>query len=172
VKSVGVVVADHGAAIVSVEREPEVTHRDAERMDLTETETFLVTDIERMPFDVAALARRLKEMDNPDIQWEIDADGVGGALWTVVGGPDNAQHWHLYSGRGLERQALVDELIVAVEEGRFHFTSGLTEQAAMSKAMVGYRRSVKEDGVIGSELVVALCLAIRPLPVEGWFAYA
>ena len=34
----------------------------------------------------------------------------------------------------------------------------------MSKALVGYRRQVREDGLIGSEPVVALLLAIIPTP--------
>ncbi len=34
----------------------------------------------------------------------------------------------------------------------------------MSKALVGYRRQVRDDGLIGSELVVALLLAIIPPP--------
>jgi hypothetical protein len=70
----------------------------------------------------------------------------------------------LYAGRGLERQALVDELLVAVQEGRFHFAPGLEEQEAMSKALLSYRRVIREDGLIGSELVVALLLALSPPP--------
>ena len=53
---------------------------------------------------------------------------------------------------------------MAVQEGRFHFASGLAEQEAMSKALLGYRRQVREDGLIGSELVVALLLALIPPP--------
>jgi hypothetical protein len=164
VNSIGVVVADSGAAIITVKREP--------LDDPIPGENFLVTAIERLPFDLARVTQRLKELDDPDIAFTIDADGLGSALWTVVGGPDNRQHFQLYSGRGLERQALVDELLVAIEEGRFHFAPDLPEQPSMSKAMVSYRRQVKEDGLIGSELVVALLLAIRPLPVKAWFAYA
>ena len=70
----------------------------------------------------------------------------------------------LYTGRGLERQALVDELLVAMQEDRFHFAAGLAEQEAMTKALLGYRRQVREDGLIGSELVVALLLALIPPP--------
>jgi hypothetical protein len=36
----------------------------------------------------------------------------------------------------------------------------------MSKALLGYRRQVREDGLIGSELVVALLLALIPPPPE------
>ena len=35
----------------------------------------------------------------------------------------------------------------------------------MSKAIVSYRREVREDGAIGSELVVGLLLAVLPAPV-------
>lgn len=182
-KTIGVVIADAGAAIVTVEREPFlVPLPDVELVDesgqekpaLVESgdDSFLTTGIERLPFDLKAVAQRVLELDDPDLSWVIDGDGLGTALWTVVGGADNRNHWQLYSGRGLERQALVDELVIAIQEGRFHFAPALAEQPAMSKAMVGYRRQVKEDGLIGSELVVALLLAIRPLPVESWFAYA
>ncbi len=34
----------------------------------------------------------------------------------------------------------------------------------MSKALTSYRRAVREDGLIGSELVVALLLAVIPPP--------
>ncbi len=54
---------------------------------------------------------------------------------------------------------------MAIQEDRFHFAAGLAEQEAMSKALMGYRRQVRDDGVIGSELVVALLLAIIPPPV-------
>jgi hypothetical protein len=58
----------------------------------------------------------------------------------------------------------VDELLVAVQEDRFRFAAGLAEQDAMSRALTGYRRVVRDDGVIGSELVVALLLALIPSP--------
>ena len=54
----------------------------------------------------------------------------------------------------------MDELLVAVEEDRFRFMGGLAEQDAMNKALVTYRRQVRDDGLIGSELVVALLLAL------------
>ena len=168
-KSVGVTVADQGAGIVSVERSPFIGPLPK---GIDGPDHILATDIQRLPFDVSAVAKRLREMDEPDTAFHIDADGLGAALWTVLDGPSNPQHWQLYSGRGLERQSLVDELVVVIEQGRFHFAPRLVEQDAMSKGLVGYRRQVKEDGLIGSELVVALLLAIRPLPVKAWFAYA
>ena len=59
---------------------------------------------------------------------------------------------------------LVDGLLVAIQKDRFRFVGGLGEQDAMNKALVGYRRPVHDDGVIGSELVVALLLAVIPPP--------
>jgi len=146
----GVVIADRGSAIVTVERSPD--------------DELLVTGIERLPFDLGIVTDRVRALADPEARCIIDAEGLGSALWAVLGRPDDPDHWQLYSGRGLERQALVDELLVAIEEGRFHFTPGLEEQAAMSKALLGYRRQVKEDGLIGSELVVALLLALIPPP--------
>lgn len=147
--SIGVVIVDHGAAIVTVERD--------------EANDLLCRGIERLPFDLAAVNARVGRLD-PDARVIIDSEGLGSALWAVLGRPAKSQHFQLYSGRGLERQALVDELLVAVEEGRFHFAPAIPEQPAMSKALVSYRRQVKEDGLIGSELVVALLLAITPPP--------
>jgi hypothetical protein len=167
VKSVGIVIADHGAAIVTVDREP------IQGPEIKPgTDFLLATDIERLPFDLGSVVGRVRKLDDPEIRFVIDGEGLGTALWAVVDGPDDRQHWQLYAGRGLDRQALVDELLVAVQEDRFRFAPNLEEQPAMSKAMAGFRRQVKDDGVIGSELVVALLLAIRPPPAEGWFVYA
>jgi len=44
---------------------------------------------------------------------------------------------------------------------------GLAEQEAMTKALASYRRQVRDDGVIGSELVVALLLALMPTPYKS-----
>ena len=148
-KSIGIVIADHGSAIVTLERNAE--------------NALLVTAIERLPFSLAAVTDRVRGLD-PEARVTIDAEGLGSALWAVLGHPDDPEHWSLYTGRGLERQALVDELLVAVEEDRFHFAPALAEQEAMSKALVGYHRQVREDGLIGSELVVALLLACIPPP--------
>jgi hypothetical protein len=155
----GVVIVDRGSAIVSVE------HDDASR---------LVTGIERLPFDLSTVAERVRQLA-PDNRVVIDADGLGNALWAALGPPGDAEHWLLYAGRGLERQALVDRLLVAIHQDAFHFASGLAEQEAMSKALVNYHRAVKEDGLIGSELVVALLLALIPPPEpvhEPNFAWA
>lgn len=145
----GIVSAERGSAIVSVERGPD--------------DELLVTTIERLSSDLAIVTERVRALD-PEARHIIDSEGLGNALWAILGHPDDPEHWQLYSGRGLERQALVDELLVAVQEDRFHFAAGLEEQEAMNKALLGYRRQVREDGLIGSELVVALLLALIPLP--------
>lgn len=148
-KHIGIVIADRGAAIVTVERSAE--------------NALLVTGAERLPFALAAVTKRVRDLD-PDARFVIDAEGLGSALWGVLGRPDDAERWTLYAGRGAERQALVDELLVAMQEERFHFAPGLAEQEALGKALVGYRRQVRDDGVIGAELVVALLLALIPPP--------
>lgn len=147
--SIGVVIVDRGAAVVTVERD--------------QANELLCTNIERLPFDLAAVSGRVQSVDT-DTRVVIDAEGLGSALWGVLGRPAKDRRFTLYAGRGVERQALVDELLVAVQEGRFHFAPDLAEQPAMSKALVSYRREVKADGFIGSELVVALLLAITPPP--------
>lgn len=153
-KHVGVTIAAAGSAIIHVEHGSD--------------KALLVTSIERLPFDLGAVADRVRQIDAEvaDLRFVIDGESIGGALWHALGPPDDAERWSLYTGRGLERQALVDELLVAVHEGRFHFAPNLLGQEAMNKAIVSYRREVRDDGVIGSELVVALLLAIIPPPVE------
>ena len=159
------VIADRGAAIVTVERTP--------------ADALVATGIERLPFDLGAVTDRVRTLHaapegQDDTRWVIDAEGLGNALWAVLGHADDHEHWQLYSGRGLERQALVDELLLAVQEDRFRFAAGLAEMDAMSRALTSYRRVVRDDGLIGSELVVALLLAIIPpkpeiVPLVAWF---
>ncbi len=149
----GVVVADRGSAVVTVGRDGEALR---------------CTAIERIPFDLKAAAAAVHALD-ADTRVVIDSEGLGTALWAVVrprtDDQDALARWTLYEGHGRDRQALVDLLLVAVEEDRFRFAPGLPEQDAMSKALQGYRRQVREDGLIGSELVVALLLAMTPPPV-------
>jgi len=149
-KHIGIVIADRGGAIVTVERD--------------DADALLVTGIERLPFDLAAVTDRVRALADPEARYIVDAEGLGNALWAVLGRSEDAEHWVLYTGRGLERQALVDELLVAMQEDRCLFASGLVEQEAMSKALLGYRRQVRDDGLIGNELVVALLLALVPPP--------
>ena len=160
--NIGVRLEDQGAGIVSVLHEP---IPGPVKNGVQGAVHCLVTGIERLPFDVTAVAARIRQMTAPGVQFIIDGDGLGTALWTLLGGPDNDQ-LQLYTARGQERQALVDELVVAIEDNRFHFAPRLAEQEAMTKGLVSYRRTVKDDGVIGSELVVALLLAIRPVPPQ------
>lgn len=150
---VGVVVEDRGAAVVTVER-----HDDGR---------LVCAGVERLPFDLGAVALRARELEAalPDARWVVDADGLGTALWTVLG-HEGDPRWALYRGRGVERQALVDGLLVAVERDLFRFAPGLAEQEAMSKALVAHRRHVRDDGDIGAPLVVALLLAVIPPPRE------
>ena len=91
-KIIGVVVADSGAAIVTVERD--------------EDNALLCTAIERLPFDLAAVIERVEALDDPDVSFMIDSDGLGSALWTFLGGPGNAQHFQLYTGRGLDPESV------------------------------------------------------------------
>ncbi len=149
-RHVGITVAERGSAIVAVDRDDD--------------DALLVVGIERLPFSLAAVTERVRALDDPATRFIIDAEGLGSALWAIVGHPAERKRWQLYSGRGLERQALVDELLVALQQDRFHFAAGLAEQEAMSKALLSYRRQVREDGLIGSELVVALLLALIPPP--------
>jgi hypothetical protein len=156
---VGITIVDRGSAIVHVDRDGD---------------ELLVTAVERLPFDLDAVAARVHALDDAlaEVTFVIDADGLGQALWAVLGPPEDDQRWQLYAGRGVERQALVDRLLVAIHAGVFHFAPALPEQAAMSKALQTYRRQVHDDGIVGSELVVALLLALippPPPPVEPWF---
>ena len=130
-RHIGIVIADRGSAIVTVER--------------GDDDALLVTGIERLPFDLSAVTERVRALTVPDDRYVIDGEGLGGALWAVLG-HEHDRDWTLYTGRGLERQALVDDLLVAVQEDRFRFAAGLDEQEAMSKALVGYRRQVRDDG--------------------------
>lgn len=153
-KHVGIHITERDAALITVERD--------DGGHLT------VRGIERLPSDLATVAARVRTIE-PTTVVLIDAEGLGSALWTVLG-PDHPSPWRLYAGRGLERQALVDELLVAVAEDRFRFAAGLAEQEAMTKALTSYRRQVGVDGLIGSELVVALLLAVRsPKPEPIYF---
>lgn len=168
---IAIVVTSHGSAIVTVE------HRSPE--------DYLVTGIESLPFDfsmTAAAVAELDELEPRDSRFVVDAEGLGSALWAALPtvpspyyglgskpGPDPVR-WRLHEAHGLARQALVDVLVVAINADALHFAAGLANQEPMSKALVGYRLEVKEDGEIGAALVVALCLALTKPPARrgGW----
>jgi hypothetical protein len=148
-----VVVRGTGGAIVTLDRTPEVP---------------TVVAIERFPLAIGPLAERLRVIraDDRGCRIVVDADGLGDALWDLLGSPDHRRGWRLYAKRGQERQELTRELLVAVARRTFTFTPGLAEAEAMRKALLEVTRDVREDGP-GSELAVALSLALgdRPRPV-------
>lgn len=144
---IGIVISERGAAIVGLERAADGA--------------LLVERIERLSADLSAVVERLDALGE-DVYVTVDADALGSALWAALG--DRGASWSLYTGRGLERQALVDRLLVAIHQDVFRFAAGLAEQEAMSAALVAYHRNVREDGLIGGELVVALLLALVPPP--------
>lgn len=149
-RTIGIVLGEHGGAIVAVERD--------------DADALLVTAIERHPTSLAPVSGRVRALDDGETRFVIDGEGLGGALWRVLGEPTDKKRWVLYMARGVERQSLVDSLLVAVEQGHFRFQAGLQQQDAMNKALTSYRRQVRDDGIIGSELVVALLLAIIAPP--------
>jgi hypothetical protein len=125
------------------------------------------TGIERLPFDVGKVADRLEALDlrRRDLI-VIDGEGAGMALWIALGSPRGKRHFRLYEATGRDRQALVDPFPAMIRDGTFSFARDLAHQDAMTKALVSYRREIADDGVIGSELAVALFLAVghRPVP--------
>jgi hypothetical protein len=150
---IGVVIRDAGSAIVTVNH--------------SRNEDCVVTGIETLPYNPEALAERVADLDesaSKDSQFVIDGDSLGNALWKILG-PDpvkDKQRFRLYAERGLVRQALVDSLVVAMARDGLHFKSRIPAQAVMNKALLSYKRTVREDGEVGTELVVALCLAVLP----------
>jgi hypothetical protein len=150
----GVVVAARGSAIVV-----------ARISDLDEA---VVVAVDRLPVDLDPVVERMTELrdEYAGLKFAIDSEGLGQALYSVLipGRRQGNEPWRLYSGHGLARQALVDTLVVLVHFNQLHFASGLAQQEAMTKALLGYRREVREDGQIGSELVVALTLSLLPPP--------
>jgi hypothetical protein len=121
--------------------------------------------IERLPYDVGKVADRLEaiELGSKDVI-VIDCEGAGGALWIALGSPRGRRHYRLYEATGRARQTLVDPIPAMIRDGTFTFAAGLADQEAMTKALIGYRREVLDDGVIGNELAVALFLALGHRP--------
>ena len=75
-KHIGIVIADRGGAIVTVERDDDA---------------LLVTGIERLPFDLAAVTDRVRALADPEARYIIDAEGLGNALWAVLGRSEDAE---------------------------------------------------------------------------------
>ena len=162
---VGVTIHDGGAAIVTAEHDKD--------------DAAVVTGIEQLPFNVDIVVDRIgvlnDQLDAP--QFVVDGDGLGDAGWDICfpdwrqvrdaiatreRHKDQAPLAWLYQDRGLERQRLVNGLVVAMNQGALHFAPGLDAMDQMTKALVSYRRQVKDDGSTGSELVTALCLSLLP----------
>jgi hypothetical protein len=141
-----VVTRGHAGAIVTAERPDEGKQT--------------VTAIERFPYETGPIVRRVLQLreSDPDCRITVDAEGLGDALWELLGKP-RRREWRLYDKHGLDREELTRTLLVAVDRDSFGFASGLAEATAMTKALVGLTRSVREEGP-GSELAVALSLAL------------
>lgn len=158
--SAGVVIAPRGAAIVTAR----INARDEA----------VVVGIDRPAFSIADVSERMTALQRVlgSVQFAIDAEGLGTAMYAVLvpGRRQGNEPYRLYEGHGLERQKLVDGLVVLVHFDQLRFVAGLEHQDAMTKALIGYNRQVREDGQIGSELVTALCLAIvkPPARLGGW----
>jgi hypothetical protein len=88
----------------------------------------------------------------------IDSEGLGKALWDSLK-VERYPGWKLYEKRGRERQELPDALRVAQFQQRIHIVKG-EHGDATRRALLGFKVEVGEDGVVGGELVVALCLAV------------
>jgi hypothetical protein len=153
---VGVTMPSSGSAIVSVS---------LDRSQRPPIRT--CTGIERLPYDVGTVARRVEALDlGPDDVVLVDGAGAGRALWIALGSP-RRRPFKLYDGLGRERQKLVDPFPAMMLDGSFSFAPGLAHQEAMLKALANYRREVLDDGVVGNELAVALFLALRTPPAKG-----
>ena len=158
-KQAGVAVDEHGGAIV-------VTEHGADALR--------VVRITSYPFDMGALAAAVHALDD-ETQAVVDGDGLGAALWQVVvpedrlvreqiasrsSLKDEVPRLWLYQGRGTDRQALVNNLVVVVTQDVLRFAADLPELATMQAAMAKYRRQVQADGGLGSTLVTALALSL------------
>lgn len=147
----GAAILGAGSAIVSARRDPD--------------DRVHVFEIERLPADLSPVVRRLRELEAADAEahFHIGSMGSGRALWDTLH-VDHRRTWHLFDKRGADRQTLVDGLLSAEAEDRLTLDPALREGAAMKKALAGMTREVREDGVIGGEMLVALGLALIPPP--------
>jgi hypothetical protein len=151
--SVAVHCAEGGTAII--------THiRDHDHVD--------VLAIERLPAGldpaVTWLTRTFPDLRLPaGVRVIIDADGLGQALWDRLGittrGRTRSGGWRLYTEVGKDRQEIVNALLVGQSAGRIAVRP-TPHEPALRKALLSYKRTVGDDGVIGGEMVVALGLTL------------
>lgn len=145
----GVCLRGRAGAIVTAERTDDVS---------------LVTGIERFGFSLEPMRQRLEALRaaDPEATIALDAEGLGDALHELIGAPRRSRRFVLYAKRGLERQELTRTLLVGTTRHSFRFVSGVDHAQAMQAALVSLsRRDPPEDGP-GSELLVALSLALDP----------
>jgi len=125
---------------------------------------FEVVAIDRLPagLDPAAgwLRTAIPDLFGLDRQTQviIDADAYGQGLWDLLK-VNHRRSWSLFSKRGRDRQELVNGLLVAEAEKRVKIRPS-PHGDAMRRALLTYRRTVGEDGIVGGELVVALALVV------------
>jgi hypothetical protein len=124
-----------------------------------------VFGIERLTGEIVPVIRRLAELEaDPAAHFHVGSMGSGGALWDTLrvngGVGRGSRRWHLYDRVGRDRQDLVRGLLNAEAEGRLTFDRSLPEWPAMRKALASLTREVKEDGILGGEIVVALALVV------------
>lgn len=125
----------------------------------------VVVAIDAGPPDLKALTAAIEAIEGEDDRIVIDAAGLGSALWEALGPPDD-ERLRLAAERGIERQRIVDPLVAAISVAdSLRFAPKLEHQDAMNRALIAFRREVDETGNIGSELVIALALAVRAKPV-------
>lgn len=148
---IGVATRGQAGAIVTGERDPEGRA--------------LVIEVERFSYAVEPIVARLTALRTaePDAAVIVDVEGIGDALWELLGRP--RRPWHLYAKHGTERQELSRALLVIVAQDRLRFGE-VAEAEAMKKALAALTRDPREDGP-GSDLTTALALAVgdfRPRP--------
>lgn len=153
---VGVRVATPGAAVVSV------LHRNG---------SLTVTDVQRFPYDLAAVAGAVEyKAQQPETSFMVDGEGIGAALWSMLG-HQHDDGWRLYRDQGRDRQVLSNALALAYSTGKLRFAADLDHRAALDHALASFNPMVGDDGIVGGELVVALALAVYVKPKLGGFAF-
>lgn len=135
-----------------------------------ETREAVVLGIERPGTGFHDAADRLVEIAHQTAHDEpvfiLDGDGGGHGLKVFLSDERRAgrfpsARWPvLYQKQGRDRQDLVDALVVAAHSKRLHFAGKLPHLSDMQRALLTYRRKVADDGLIGSELVIALGLTL------------